>query len=114
MKQVIFVNTQGGVIEIPVKNIIYVYILNAITRVVTIKGEIATYDTYRFVQEQLSSVDFFSELRRGYYVNFTYIQNYTQDGIILKYQEKESTLKISRRKFKGFYKEFNTWLGGKQ
>ena len=114
MKQVISVNTKGGAIEIPAKNIVYVYILNAITRVVTIKGEIATYDTYSSVQEQLSAVDCFGELRRGYYVNFTYIQNYTQDSIILKYQEKESELKVSRRKFKEFYKEFNTWLGGKQ
>ena len=114
MKQVISVNTKGGAIEIPAKNIVYVYILNAITRVVTIKGEIATYDTYSSVQEQLSAVDCFGELRRGYYVNFTYIQNYTQDSITLKYQEKEFELKVSRRKFKEFYKEFNTWLGGKQ
>lgn len=113
MRQTITANIRNGDIQIPIKNIMYIYVLNKISRIVTTKGEIYVYDTYKSLCERLSKFECFKETNRGYYVNFAYVVNYTQDKLICSYQDKSYELNISRRKFNEFDRAFKTWLGGK-
>lgn len=113
MHQTITVTVRSGKVDILVKSIVYVYVSNKITRIVSLNGEIYTYDTYKSIYDVLSGLGHFGEPYRGYCVNFFYVQNYTQDKLICTYQEKTCNLRVSRRKFEEFDRAFNTWLGGK-
>lgn len=113
MHQTITVTIRNGKVDILVKSIVYVYVSNKITRIVSLNGEIYTYDTYKSIYDVLSGLGYFGEPYRGYCVNFFYVQNYTQDKLICANQEKTYDLKVSRRKFEEFDIAFNTWLGGK-
>ncbi len=113
MHQTITVTVRSGKVDILVKSIVYVYVSNKITRIVSLNGEIYTYDTYKSIYDVVSGLGHFGEPYRGYCVNFFYVQNYTQDKLICAYQEKTYDLKVSRRKFEEFDMAFNTWLGGK-
>lgn len=114
VKRTITVNAGNGNVEIYVKDIVYIYVSNKISRIVSTKGEIYTYDTYKSICERLSVLGCFGEPYRGYYVNFTYVQNYTQDKLICSYKDQICELNVSRRKYMEFNKIFNTWLGGKR
>lgn len=54
MHQTITVTVRSGKVDILVKSIVYVYVSNKITRIVSLNGEIYTYDTYKSIYDVLS------------------------------------------------------------
>lgn len=113
-KSLITVNVRGIETKILVRNIIYVYVENKITRIVSVNGELRTDDTYKSVCRNLEVSESFGEPYRGHYINFMYVQNYIDDTVICSYQNKRYEFNVSRRKRDGFNKLFYKWIGEKQ
>lgn len=109
--QFIEVTVNSQKVPVFIENIIYLYSLSKRVHIVTIKGEIVTYDSYASVSEQLKKYEFFFEPHRGYCVNFKYIQNYDKDKICCAYNGEDHEIYIARRKHEEFIRKFVKWIG---
>lgn len=56
----------GKKMQIPLQNIIYIYMENRRLHIVTLKGEIVSDDTLKCISEQLKDINYFVESCRGY------------------------------------------------
>ena len=106
------VNIKGGSIDVLVKKIAYIYVLNKITHIVTADGEIIAYDSYKEICGRLDELGGFGETRRGCCVNFEHVKGYTADGVTCALGGRQWTLGFSRRKYGEFVRKFMIWIGG--
>jgi len=100
-------------IQIFISNIIYIYVQNKKTHIITTKGEIIVSIPYQTVFEQVKDYTNFFEPFRGYCINFSYIKRYGKDKIYCGYRETEYEIYLSRRKQEDFQKNFAKWIGEK-
>ena len=70
----VMVNSEN--IQIFISNIIYIYVQNKKTHIITTKGEIIVSIPYQTVFEQVKDYTNFFEPFRGYCINFSYIKRY--------------------------------------
>ena len=68
-------------IQIFISNIIYIYVQNKKTHIITTKGEIIVSIPYQTVFEQVKDYTNFFEPFRGYCINFSYIKRYICRGV---------------------------------
>lgn len=95
-------------IEIPLRDIIYVYHSNRLTNIITARKEIKTYDTFQNITKQLDR-DCFAQTHGSYYVNLNYVTEYNKTDIVCRCNDKEYTVYISKRKYAEFDKKFKKW-----
>ena len=107
----VMVNSEN--IQIFISNIIYIYVQNKKTHIITTKGEIIVSIPYQTVFEQVKDYTNFFEPFRGYCINFSYIKRYGKDKIYCGYRETEYEIYLSRRKQEDFQKNFAKWIGEK-
>ena len=111
--QFINVRVNSENIQIFISNIIYIYVQNKKTHIITTKGEIIVSIPYQTVFEQVKDYTNFFEPFRGYCINFSYIKRYGKDKIYCGYRETEYEIYLSRRKQEDFQKNFAKWIGEK-
>lgn len=109
----ITVTVSSEKVRIFAKNIIYVYAQDKRMHIITIKGTVTTYDTYKSIYEQLKVCEQFFESHRSYCVNFEYISDYEKDKIFCDYKNKRHEVYLSRRKQDEFRKKLVKWIGEK-
>lgn len=107
-KKIINVISEKKSIQIPLKDIIYIYHNGRYSYIVTITGDIKTYAAFKDITEQLPR-NCFVETHGSYYVNLNYVTNYDKDHIICEYDGKIYKPYLSRRKYKDFYNRFVEW-----
>ena len=73
----VMVNSEN--IQTFISNIIYIYVQNKKTHIITTKGEIIVSIPYQTVFEQVKDYTNFFEPFRGYCINFSYIKRYGKD-----------------------------------
>jgi DNA-binding LytR/AlgR family response regulator len=84
--QFINVTLNSEKVQIFISNIIYIYVQNKKTHIITIKGDIAVNVSYQSIFEQVKNYTNFFEPYRGYYINFSYVKNYDKDKIYCGYK----------------------------
>ena len=99
--------------QILLQHIIYIYMENKRLHILTIKGEIVSFDTMKAIYDQIKDIAYFAETCRGYYVNLNFVVKYGRDGVVCVYNNKKYEICISRRKYNLFCKAFIDWIGGK-
>lgn len=112
-QQFVFVTVNSEKIQIFMSNIIYIYVQNKKTHIITTKGEIVANAPYHTVFEQIKDYTNFFEPYRGYCINFDYVKNYDKDKIYCRYKTAEYDIYLSRRKQDEFQKSFAKWIGEK-
>ena len=81
----VMVNSEN--IQIFISNIIYIYVQNKKTHIITTKGEIIVSIPYQTVFEQVKDYTNFFEPFRGYCINFSYIKRYGKYIIFIYYAD---------------------------
>lgn len=97
-------------IQIPLKDIIYIYHNNRLSHVVTTENEIETYDTFKSIKEQLPD-EYFIATHASCCVNLNYVVNYSKTDIVCEHDGKTYDPYIARRKYEAFNKRFREWSG---
>lgn len=110
-KQFIDITVNNEKMQVFINNIIYIFVQNKKTHIITTKGEIVANTTYQSIFEQLKKYEFFFEPHRGYCVNFSYIRNYDKDKIYCPYKSENYEIYLSRRKQEEFQRKFVKWIG---
>lgn len=100
-------------IQIFLSNIIYIYVQNKKTHIITTKGEIVANAPYQTLFEQIKDFTNFFEPYRGYCINFNYVKNYDKDKIYCGYKTAKYDIYLSRRKQEEFQRRFAKWIGEK-
>ena len=97
--------------NINIHNVIYIYVNNKKTHIITKYGEFISTDSFKKIFEQVKEIDFFCETARGYIVNFNFIKRYTKNNVSILVRDDEHKVDISRRKYKEFYNKFINYIG---
>ncbi len=98
-------------VNILLKDIIFAYTENRITKIVTVNGEVETKDLFKNIREQLNA-EYFCEVHASYYINMNYVVSYNSDVVTCRYRDKSYDIRMSKRKATGFPKKFARWSGG--
>lgn len=111
--QFIYVKVNSEKVQIFISHIIYIYVHQKKTHIITTKGEIVANAPYQTVFEQIKDYTNFFEPYRGYCINFSYVKNYDKDKIYCGYKKAEYDIYLSRRKQDEFQRRFAKWIGEK-
>lgn len=111
--QFIYVTVNSEKVQIFISSIIYIYVQNKKTHIITTKGEIVVNVPYQTVFEQIKDYTNFFEPYRGYCINFSYVKKYSKDKIYCGYRAMDYEIYLSRRKQEEFQKRFAKWIGEK-
>lgn len=111
--QSIAVLTGRESVKISVHEIICVYHRGRQTYIITVNGEMKTYQTYKSIAEQLVQ-SYFIVTDKSCIVNMNYVFDYNKEEIICSYEGKEYTASLSRRRYKDFDIGFKKWSGKKR
>ena len=111
--QFIYVTVNSEKVQIFISNIIYIYVQNKKTHIITTKGEIVVNVPYQTVFEQIKDYTNFFEPYRGYCINFSYVKKYDKDKICCGDEMMDYEIYLSRRKQEEFQKNFAKWIGEK-
>lgn len=111
--QFIYVTVNSEKVQIFINNIIYIYVQNKKTHIITTKGEIVVNMPYQNISQQIKNYTNFFEPFRGNCINFTYVKKYDKDKIYCGYKAAKYDIYLSRRKQDEFKKRFAKWIGEK-
>lgn len=89
------------IVEIPLRNIMYITPNEKNCKVVTITDEYVVADSYKNVKERFSTKNF-CECHGSYCVNLNYVDKYTKLEVQLAYQTKKYSVHMSRRQYANF------------
>ncbi|MDO5396491.1 MAG: LytTR family DNA-binding domain-containing protein [bacterium] len=110
-EKIVNVMSDRKMIQIPLRDILYIYHIGRHTCIVTADGTYTTTDTFKNVAGQLTDVCFF-ETHASCYVNLNYVSDYSKTGITCSYNGKKYNALISTRKYAAFNKRFKEWSCG--
>lgn len=110
-QRIVVVKSGRKTLQIPIRDIVYVYHSRRQTCIVTADKTYTTNDTFRSVVSQLTDECFF-ETHASCYVNMNYVSNYSKRDIICSCKGKKYEALISTRKYAAFNKRFKEWSCG--
>ena len=96
LSEYIILSIADNKIKIPIETIIYISIEGRLCKVVTINKEILVDDKLSNIYKMLPENKFVYS-HKSYIVNLAFVKSYNTSDVILKYEDKQYTVHISRR-----------------